>query len=98
MLDAEYETAALIDHLFYHPSTAPFISRLLLQRFITSNPSPRYVGVVSVALSTGSYDGTVYSGQYGDLAAAVAAILLDREARSEVLDLEPTYGKVESRK
>ena len=38
--DAEHETEALLDHLFYHKNTAPFISRRLIQRLSTSNPSP----------------------------------------------------------
>ena len=38
-----YETEALLDHLFYHANTAPFIAHRLLQRFGASNPSPRYI-------------------------------------------------------
>ena len=41
--DAERETDALIDHLFYHPNTAPNLCVILIQRLVTSNPSPRYV-------------------------------------------------------
>ena len=37
-LQAEQETEAVIDHLLNHPNTAPFISHLLIQRFVTSNP------------------------------------------------------------
>eukprot|EP00947_MAST-08B_sp_MAST-8B-sp1_P006557 g6557.t1 len=81
--DAEYETEALLDHLFYHPNTAPFISHLLIQRMVTSNPSPRYVEAVARAFMAGTHDATgIGSGEYGDLKAAVAAILLDPEARA----------------
>ena len=44
--------------------------------------------------STGAYKGKVYSGQYGDLAATVAAILLEPEARSVMLDYDPTFGRL----
>ena len=86
---AAEETDALIDHIFYHPNVAPFIGYRLIQRLVTSNPSPRYVQAVSTAFSTGSYNGKVYSGTYGDLGAAVAAVLLDKEATSDVLTLDP---------
>ena len=39
--DAIHEVQALLDHLLYHRATAPFISHRLLQRLVTSNPSPR---------------------------------------------------------
>jgi hypothetical protein len=44
--------------------------------------------------STGAYKDKVYSGQYGDLAATVAAILLEPEARSVMLDYDPTFGRL----
>ena len=43
---------------------------------------------------TGVYNGKTYSGQYGDLAATVAAILLEPEARSTMLDYDPTFGRL----
>lgn len=90
--DAMYETDALIDHFFYHPNTAPFIAYRLIQRLVTSNPSPRYVAAVTDAFMNGSYASRTYSGVYGDLGAAMSAILLDREARSLTLDLDPAHG------
>ena len=92
--DAMHETDALIEHLLYHPNTAPFVAHRLIQRLVSSNPSPRYIKAVGTAFSTGSYDGVSYSGEYGDLAATVAAILLDREARSATLDADPTHGQL----
>jgi hypothetical protein len=89
--DALYETEALIDHLFHHPNVAPFVSHRLIQRFTTSNPSPRYVEAVATAFSTGQYGGRTYGG-YGDLGATLVAILLDPEARSAVLQHDPTHG------
>ena len=39
--DAVYETDAVLDNYFYHANTAPFIAFRLIQRLVTSNPSPR---------------------------------------------------------
>ena len=94
--DAEYETSAILEHYFYHPNTAPFVCIRLMQRAGFSNPSPRYVQACSNAFRTGDYTtsgGVSFgSGKYGDLAATAAAIHLDREANSPVLDLEPGFG------
>jgi uncharacterized protein (DUF1800 family) len=77
-----------IDNLVNHPNTGPFISRLLIQRLITSNPSPDYIGRVSAVFANNG------SGVRGDMAAVVKAILLDTEARSFSKTLEPTFGKM----
>lgn len=97
--DAHYETDAALDHYFYHPNTAPFLAIRFAQRFGISNPSPRYIKAIAMAFKTGSFElsdnggtRTFGSGAYGDLAATFAAVLLDREARSEVLDADPTHG------
>jgi len=93
--DAAYETDAVLDHFFYHDNTAPFISIRMIQRLVTSNPSPRYVKTVASAFKAGLYEVGPHSfgtGAYGDLKATVAAILLDREARSVILDADPTHG------
>ena len=42
----------------------------------------------------GTYNGKVYSGKYGDMAATIAAILLEPEARSVMLDYDPTFGRL----
>ena len=90
-IDAAYETEALLDHLFTHPNVAPFIAHRLIQRLVTSNPTPRYVKEVARAFNVGSY-GSFGDGVRGDLGAMVAAVLLDREARSATLDADPTHG------
>ena len=46
---AEVEVEALIDHLFQHDNTAPFVAYRLIQRLVTSNPSPRYVRAAVLA-------------------------------------------------
>ena len=93
--DASYETDALLKHFFYHDNQAPFIALRLIQRFEISNPSPRYIEAVSEAFRAGSYSigGTNFGdGRYGNLASTVAAVILDREARTVVLDIDPTSG------
>ena len=96
--DAMYETDAYLEHLVYHDNTAPFLAVRLMQRFGFSNPSPRFIAAVSEAFTEGTYvssEGDVFGeGRLGDLAATVAAILLDREARSAVLDADPIYGSL----
>jgi uncharacterized protein (DUF1800 family) len=63
-----------LDHLFMHPNVGPFIGRQLIQRLVTSNPSPAYVGRVSAAFAD---DGR---GVRGDMKAVLRAVLLDPEA------------------
>jgi uncharacterized protein (DUF1800 family) len=38
--DAEGNLKVALDTLFNHPNTGPFIGRPLIQRLVTSNPSP----------------------------------------------------------
>jgi uncharacterized protein (DUF1800 family) len=65
-----------LDNVFDHPNVGPFISRQLIQKLVTSNPSPAYVQRVAAKFND---DGT---GRRGNLAAVVRAILLDPEARN----------------
>ena len=65
----------LLDHLFNHPNTPPFIARKLIQRFTVSNPSPRYIRDVAQAFIDGTWNGSG-TGMRGDLGAVVKAILL----------------------
>lgn len=87
-----------LDVLFNHANTAPFLARQLIQRFVTSNPSPRYVRNVAAAFETGFYrlpDGTtIGSLQRGDLRPVIAAVLLDDEARLPASIQNPNFGKV----
>eukprot|EP00937_MAST-01D_sp_MAST-1D-sp2_P003521 g3521.t1 len=94
MQPSKDEIDAFLDHLVEHPNTGPFLAKRLMQRLTTSNPSPRYVTVAATAFRTGAYGGHTYSGRSGDLAALVAAILLDREARSSTLAYDPTHGSL----
>ncbi|HMA11416.1 MAG TPA: DUF1800 domain-containing protein [Steroidobacteraceae bacterium] len=64
-----------LDNIAAHPNVAPFISRQLIQKLVTSNPSAAYVQRVAQVFNN---DGT---GRRGNLGAVVRAILLDSEAR-----------------
>jgi len=77
-----------LDILFYHSNTAPFVSKLLIQRMEKSNPSPEYIErVASVFVNNGE-------GVRGDLSAVVKAILLDDEARHCSWIEDVTSGKM----
>jgi uncharacterized protein (DUF1800 family) len=93
---ASIDTA--LDTLFNHPNIAPFVSKQLIQRFVTSNPSPQYVSRVTAAFETGWFqlpDGSsIGSSQRGDLSAVISAILMDDEARVLTNRDNPNYGKV----
>ena len=89
--DGEHDIDAILSHYFNHPTTPPFVAKALIQRLVSSNPSPRYVETVAVAFKTGRYLG-FGNGTRGDLAATTAAIYLDREAQSHVLDTDPVHG------
>ncbi len=80
-LTAPAALEVVLDSLMAHPNTAPFVGKQLIQQLVSSNPSPAYVSRVSAAFTSGKY-ATFGSGQRGDLAATVAAVLLDPEARS----------------
>ena len=76
-----------LDTLFNHPNTGPFVSRQLIQRLVTSNPSPAYVGRAAAVFANNG------RGVRGDLGAVVRAILLDPEARTAPPN-DPNYGKL----
>lgn len=77
-----------LDTLFNHPNVAPFFSRQMIQRLVTSNPSPAYVARVAAVFNNNG------SGVRGDLARVVAAILLDPDARGAAGLIQPEYGKL----
>ena len=77
-----------VNFLFNHANTPPFVSYRLIQRLVTSNPSPAYVGRVSAAFINNG------QGVRGDMKAVIKAILLDPEARSSAGYLNPTSGKL----
>lgn len=95
--DGQQALRTALDALFNHPNVPPFIGRQLIQRMVTSNPSPQYVQRVAEAFASGRYrtasgNYTVGSGRRGDMKATVAAVLLDAEARTP--NPSPDWGKL----
>jgi uncharacterized protein (DUF1800 family) len=88
------ELSAALDIIFNHHNVGPFIGKQLIQKLVTSNPSPGYVTNVTKAFNTGTYIGPsgvpFGSGTRGDMQATIAAVLLDPEARTAPSD--PNYG------
>lgn len=84
--DGDDSVDQAIDHIFAHSNVGPFVGKQLIQRLVTSNPSRLYVARVARAFDSGNYvlpNGTkVGTGERGDLAATIAAILFDFEARN----------------
>jgi uncharacterized protein (DUF1800 family) len=63
-----------LDHIFAHPNVAPFVSKQLIQKFVTSNPSPAYVQRIATIFNDNG------ASVRGDLKAVLRAILTDSEA------------------
>lgn len=77
-----------LDAIFAHPNMPPFLSKQLIQRLVTSNPSPAYVSRVATVFANNG------SGTRGDMKAVLKAILLDSEARSDEALASSTAGKL----
>ncbi len=84
--DSEGDLKIVLDTLFNHPNVGPFIGKQLIQRMVTSNPSPAYVARVTAAFNNNG------SGVRGDMKAVFRAVLLDPEAR--VPTSSASFGKV----
>lgn len=76
-----------LDAIYNHPNVGPFIGRQLIQRLVTSNPSPAYIGRVAAVFNNNG------AGVRGDLRAVVRAVLLDSDARDLNKAAEPSFGK-----
>lgn len=77
-----------LDTLFNHPNVGPFFARQMIQRLVSSQPSPGYVARVAARFNDNG------SGVRGDLRAVWAAILLDDEARGPQSLVNPAHGKL----
>ena len=77
-----------LDALFNHPNVGPFFARQMIQRLVTSNPSPAYVARVARRFNDNG------AGIRGDLQAVWTAILLDDEARGPDNLSSPSAGKL----
>jgi hypothetical protein len=85
---ANQELDQALDNIFNHPNVGPFVARRLIQRLVTSNPSPGYIyRVAEVFRNNGQ-------GVRGDLKAVVRAILTDYEARTTDLIGNAGYGRL----
>lgn len=84
---ARQDMKLALDAIFNHPNVGPFVGRQLIQRFVTSNPSPAYIGRVSAAFNNNG------AGVRGDLKAVLRAVLLDPEARDLARTAEAGWGK-----
>jgi uncharacterized protein (DUF1800 family) len=83
----EQDLKDALDNIFNHPNVGPFIGKQLIQRLVTSNPSPGYVSRVAAKFNN---NGT---GVRGDMKAVIKAILLDTEARDRNVALAGSFGK-----
>lgn len=86
--NAQQELDAALDNLFHHPNVGPFLATRLLQRLVTSNPTPAYVARVAAAFDDNG------QGVRGDLGAMVRAALLDVEARYGQWVQPDRFGKL----
>jgi uncharacterized protein (DUF1800 family) len=99
---AEADLDAALNVLFNHQNIAPFLSKLLIQRLVTSNPSRGYVYRVAQVFQDSN--GAAAGGVRGSIKDVVRAILLDYEARSltyvdpqtinSTTSVNVSYGKV----
>jgi uncharacterized protein (DUF1800 family) len=72
---AAQDFSTTLDTIFNHPNVGPFVCRQLMQRLVTSNPSPGYLYRVTAVFNNNG------QGVRGDLKAVVRAILMDYDAR-----------------
>ncbi|MCW3846302.1 DUF1800 domain-containing protein [Sphingomonas sp. LB-2] len=77
-----------LDHLFAHPNVGPFFCRQMIQRMVTSNPSPAYVKRVADVFADNG------QGVRGDLKSVWRAILLDPEALAPADPGDSMSGKL----
>ena len=74
----EQDLSDALDNVFNHPNVGPFFAIRLIQRLVTSNPSPGYVNRVANIFNDNG------AGVRGDMGAVVRAILMDDEARPDM--------------
>lgn len=85
---AQQDLTGALDNIFAHQNVGPFIATHLIQRLVTSNPTPEYVSRVAATFADNG------KGERGDLGAVVKAILLDPEARTGHITMPETFGKI----
>jgi len=85
---AQEDLKIALDSLFNHPNVAPFISKQLIQKLVTSNPSPEYISRVATIFNDNG------NGVRGDLGAVIKAVLLDDDALHGYKNAPTTFGKI----
>jgi uncharacterized protein (DUF1800 family) len=68
------EVRIALDTLFNHHNVGPFFGKQLIQKLVTANPTPAYVGRVAAVFNNNG------SGVRGDMKALIRAVLTDPEA------------------
>ncbi len=93
----ENSLTQVVDMLFNHPNVPPFVAHQLIQRFVTSNPSPAYIRRVACTFAgtsaTPAQCPAISNNPRGDLRATLRAVLLDAEARAAPASLPLNAGK-----
>jgi len=82
--DTAKDIGNFLQLLCKHQNTAPFFSKGMIQRLVTSNPSPAYIKRVAEAFKSSN----------GDMKTVISAILLDDEARNPANAKQETFGKL----
>ena len=86
--DPSGDLTIALDTLFNHPNAGPFLSTQLIQRLVSSNPTPAYINrVANVFADNGN-------GVRGDMAATIKAILTDTEATDLTRTGNPSHGRI----
>ena len=86
--DTEGDLKIALDAIVNNPAVGPCVSKQLIQRLVTSNPSRAYVARVTAAFDD---DG---KGVRGDMKAVLRAVLLDHEARGDAGLADLAFGKL----
>ncbi len=86
-LTAAPDLDVALKSIFEHRNVPPFVSRFLIQRLVTGDPSPEYVERVAKVFQNNG------AGVRGDIQAVTKAILLDPEARGAA-KFDETYGQL----
>jgi uncharacterized protein (DUF1800 family) len=84
---AEQDLALALDTIFNHPNVGPFLGKQLIQRLVTSNPSPAYIARVAAKFNDNG------QGVRGDMKAVIRQVLLDAEAQGSTT-VNPNFGKL----
>ena len=75
-LSGKEDVEAALDIIFAQPEVAVFIGKQLIQRLVTSNPSPEYITRIANAFNDNGH------GVRGDLVHVIRTLLLDPDAKN----------------